>query len=74
MNIIELKQIFEDENIPRELYSLKGGLPNESYCIKQLNEQWEVYYSERGSKSSSRFFDTEDEACLHLYKCVKRML
>lgn len=74
MNIIELKKIFEDENVPRELYSLKGGLPNESYCIEQVNGQWEVYYSERGSKSSLKFFDTEEKACLYLYKSVKRML
>ena len=74
MNIIELNKIFEDENVPIELYSLKGGYPNESYCIEKVNGQWEVYYSERGSKSGLMFFDTEEKACLHLYKCVKRML
>lgn len=71
MSIGELKAVFESERVPQDLYSLSGGLPNESYCIMQANGQWEVYYSERGVKSSCNFFDTENDACLYLYDCVK---
>jgi len=73
MSIGELKVIFESEKVPKDLYSLSGGLPNESYCITQVNERWEVYYSERGIKSSCKLFDTEADACLYLYDCVKNM-
>ncbi len=56
MSIGELKAIFENEKVPKDLYSLSGRLPNESYCITQVNGQWEVYYSERGIKSSCKLF------------------
>lgn len=74
MDSIELKKIFERERIPKDLYSLKGGLPNESYCLEKNTDKWEVYYSERGIKSDLKVFDTEEAACKHLYKRVKRML
>lgn len=32
MSIGELKAVFESERVPQDLYSLSGGLPNESYC------------------------------------------
>lgn len=73
MNVQELKIIFESEEIPKDMYSFKGGLPNESYCIMPVDGQWEVYYSERGIKSGSKLFDTEEDACLYLYNCVKGM-
>ena len=74
MNIRELKEIFEGQRIPKDLYSLSGGLPNESYCIEQVKGQWAVYYSERGIRSNLELFDTEEDACLYLYECVKREL
>lgn len=74
MDIEELKEILQNEKIPEDFYSLKGGLPNESYCIEKKGNIWDVYYSERGSKTDLKKFDTEDEACRHLYKRVKLML
>ena len=71
MNLLELEAIFEKEKVPKDLYSLKGGLPNESFCIEKVNNQWAVYYSERGRKSDLKPFDTEEKACLHLYKRVR---
>ncbi len=56
------------------MYSLSEGLQNESYCIEQMKGCWAVYYSERGIRSSLELFDTEEDACLYLYKCVKREL
>lgn len=74
MNMKELKETLENEKIPGELYSLKGGFPNESYCINKLNNNWEVYYSERGRKSDVKIFDIEEEACQHFYKRIMQML
>lgn len=73
MNIRELKEVFEREKVPKDLYSLDGGLPNESYCIAQVSGHWEIYYSERGIKSGCKLFDTEHDACLYLYDCVKSL-
>lgn len=71
MNIGELKAVLECEGVPKDLYSLNGGLPNERCCIEQVDGHWEVYYSERGIKSSCKLFDTEEGACLYLYDWVK---
>ena len=59
----ELKQKLVKENIPADIYSLVGGLPNEVYCLGKNGEAWEVYYSERGKKTSLEVFHVEDDAC-----------
>ena len=71
MNLEELKAAFEREEVPEDLYSLSGGLPNERFCITQAGGHWEVYYSERGIKSGCKRFGMEKDACLYLYHCVK---
>lgn len=29
--------------VPKGLYSLNGGLPNETYCIEKENGRWQVF-------------------------------
>lgn len=74
MDIVELKAVLQNDRIPKDFYSLQGGSPNESYCIAKRGNNWEVYYSERGTKTDLKIFDTEDEACKHLYKRIKQMI
>ncbi|WP_084781651.1 hypothetical protein [Paenibacillus sp. D9] len=74
MNIKELESRLTSENIQRDVYSLKGGLPNEAYCISESNGTWEVYYSERGGKSGLRVFQNEEEACQYFYDSLIEML
>jgi hypothetical protein len=60
----ELKSKLEQECVCPEAYSLDGGLPNERYVLSQeTNGRWDVYYSERGQKTSLRSFDSESAAC-----------
>ena len=73
MNISNLKVELDRLNIPKNSYSLKGGLPNESYCIAQSNGKWEVYYSERGNKTSLKTFENEDSACQNFLSTIKRI-
>lgn len=69
MKIKELEQKLLGINVPIDIYSiLKGGLPNEQYCITKDGDNWEVYYSERGNKSGLKIFDDEDMACDYFYK------
>ncbi|MED3649686.1 hypothetical protein [Heyndrickxia sporothermodurans] len=68
MNKNELKQLLINSNVPKDLYSLEGGLPNEALCLNEENGQWEVYYSERGVKSQLKRFDSEDRACEYFCK------
>ncbi|MFS0749854.1 hypothetical protein [Oceanobacillus sp. 1P07AA] len=73
MKIIELEQKLQEINVPKDIYSiLKGGLPNEQYCITKDGDNWEVYYSERGKKSGLKIFDDEDKACEYFYKKVEK--
>lgn len=49
------------------MYSLlKGGYPNEAFCLINTEDGWEVYYSERGQKSGYRRFSSESEACEYM--------
>lgn len=49
--------------MPNDLYSLKGGCPNESYCIEHIDNKWVVYYSERDLKRTIGFYYNEEDAC-----------
>lgn len=74
MNRMKLKNILEKVRVPENLYSLYGGLPNESYCLDKQDDKWEVYYSERGSKTDLEIFDTEDVACQYFLNKIKDIL
>ena len=69
----ELKKILSKQKIPKELYSLKGGLPSEAYCIDYLEGSWQVYYSERGIKSNIIFFSDESEACKYFLELINNV-
>lgn len=66
----ELQQLLINANVPKDLYNLNGGLPNEVFCLNKEDNIWEVYYSERGVKSQLKKFKSEDEACNYFYKTI----
>ncbi|MBI0578658.1 hypothetical protein IEC97_14940 [Neobacillus cucumis] len=70
----ELQLLLINANIPKDLYSLKGGFPNEAFCLNKEDNIWEVYYSERGVKSQLKKFDSEDEACSYFYQTILELL
>lgn len=74
MTILELKQALISLGVPEQLYSiLRGGLPNEVLCLVQNSEQeWEVYYSERGRKVGVKLFETEALACEYFFNKLSR--
>jgi hypothetical protein len=73
MKIKELEKKLIETNVPKDIYSiLKGGLPNERYCITKDGDNWEVYYSERGNKTGLKIFDDEEIACKYFYKKVEK--
>ena len=72
MTVEQLEKELETMGIPQELYSIMvGGLPNEKLCIAK-EDKWQVYYSERGSKSGLKMFETESEACEFFLQKMKR--
>ncbi|MEY2195380.1 hypothetical protein AB7942_21980 [Neobacillus sp. BF23-41] len=74
MNKNELNLLLINSNIPKDVYSLKGGLPNEALCLNNEDGKWEVYYSERGVISQLKKFNSEEEACKYFYKEILEML
>lgn len=74
MTIIELGEALRKRGVSDSDYSLEGGLPNETHCISKANNYWEVYYSERGQKSSYKKFKTESEACEYFYNWLVGVL
>ena len=74
MNKIQLQKRLISENIRQDMYSLKGGFPNEAYCLAEVNGKWEVYYSERGNKNGLKIFEDEKEACQYFYDWMIRVL
>ena len=70
MNLQELKGKLDDLKISSELYSLQGGLPNEKLCIVK-EDNWKIYYSERGNRTGEKEYETEEEACDVFLRKVK---
>ena len=69
MNIEQLRKQLIESEIPFSWYCLTGGLPSETSCIAQDSDgKWITYYSERGSRTGLKYFETEEEACDSFYR------
>lgn len=72
MTICELENILVSSNVPEDMYSLKGGLPSEAYCLEKKKGKWHLYYSNRGKKNTIAYFDKEDAATKGLLSEIKK--
>ena len=55
--------------VPNFLFNLDGvGRDDERFCLVKVGEKWNVYYSERGCKTTNEFFDTESDALNYIIK------
>ena len=72
MNREDLRIAADREGVSADSFSLDGGLPVERYVLAIAEGGWSVYYSERGERVGEQIFDTEDEACSHLYLLLLR--
>ena len=70
MEIKDLIRIISD-SYPLDIVDFENEYPNKSYCIRQKNRQWEVYYSERGQKTDLKKFNSESDACEYLLEQIK---
>lgn len=59
--------LFKWKNIPKYYYNLSGtGRCDERLVLIQNDNMWEVYYLERGIKTTDLLFNTEFEACKYI--------
>ena len=64
MNVFQLKEILKTEGIAERYYLLDGkGVKEDKICIELVDEEWQVYYSERGKKYSLATYANESDAC-----------
>lgn len=67
MNKKDFKKIAKKRGIPEFLYNIDmTGRDDERFCLVCSDGKWNVYYSERGCKTTNVFFDTEEEALLYI--------
>ncbi len=70
----ELFALLKEMDVP---ITLEGGFPDNAYTLAKTGKlfrpgKWEVYYSEKGGKYGSVFFDREEDACDYLYEIARR--
>ena len=41
---------------------------DERFCLVKDGEKWNVYYSERGCKTTNKYFDSESDALEYMCK------
>lgn len=64
----ELKIQLQKYGVAEWLYNLDGkGRNDERYCLIRKEQKWNVYFSERGIKTTDELFESEDEACQFIY-------
>ena len=69
MTINELKKKLIEMGIPSAVYNLDGnGRTDERFCLELINDEWIVYFSERGIKTTNKKFVSEEEACQFIYE------
>lgn len=61
------KQIVKDCDLSSNMYNIDGtGRDDERFCLVKENDRWNVYYSERGYKTTNEYFDEESDALLYI--------
>lgn len=69
MKIEELRKELQKIGVPEYLYNLEEtGRKDERFCLQKVDDKWNVYFSERGIKTTDEFFGSEDMACQFILK------
>ena len=64
-----LRNTLIEMGVPSMLYNLEGtGRTDERFCLECTNNEWKVYFSERGVKTTNEIFSSEEEACQFIYE------
>ena len=72
MDRFELVKKLELLEVNPQEYSLNGELLYDNIILYQSYHKWEVFYlDERGGRNDLRVFESEDEACKHIFHLFK---
>lgn len=65
----EFIKIMKKMHVPIAWYNIEGkGHDDERFCLVKDGEKWNVYYSERGCKTTNKYFDSESDALEYMCK------
>jgi hypothetical protein len=70
MTVAELSRVLYDLDVPPDAYRLDGSHFELAHVIAREEDQWVVFLSERGGRSSRVEFAREHDACLYMLGCV----
>lgn len=64
-----MRDVLINMGVPSMLYNLDGnGRTDERFCLEFINNEWKVYFAERGIKTTDEKFLSEEEACQFIYE------
>lgn len=69
----ELKSYLNGKGIPEDSYSI-NEINDETLCIIEENNQWHVFYSERGLRTEEFYYHDESLAISHFIDRLSKML
>jgi len=73
MNLKQMQNWLRHLGIPKYHYSINSLGSGDCMCIAfdfEPNEGWTVFYSERGMRGTTQYFDNEADACDALIKAA----
>lgn len=57
------------KHVPNFYYNIEGtGRDDERFCLNKDEHGWNVYYAERGCKTTNKYFNSESEALEYICK------
>jgi len=72
MNTSELLNELQKLGIPSSWYLVGDkGITDDKIVLRLTDNQWSVYYSDRGGKYKLKTFETEEEACNEVLLRIK---
>ena len=72
MNKSDLITELQKLKVSEEEYSLEGELIFDRVILYHSYEEWRVFYlDERGGRNDERVFNSECEACWHIFKLFR---
>ncbi len=72
MNKKELQTRLDFLGVASQAYSLEGELVPDTIILYNSYHKWKVFYlDERGGRNDEKVFDSENEACEHIYKLFR---
>ena len=75
MDITCLIKKLDAIGVPKRYYVINGSLLTDTYVLNQVYGKWEYFYfDERGNKNDYQTFNSENDACMHMFGVLENEL